>query len=243
MMHMKHFKSPVRARARAGFTLVEVMVTIGIIVMLVGLTVAVTTLVSRRSEIRQAEDTLTLLEMALETWTTANDRQLVFTKLSGPVRIRCDIDEDNFPADDEDQQDLLLSEVLRIIRSNPQANEILSRINPQFLVQETYSTGGSGNLTRLVVRDPWDRNIRVVFPGRKWDGRFDPPNIRDVDGTIRTDAELKYGICVNGRIGFISAGPDGRFGDYSDVNDEARIADGRDDIMSYPLDRATLLEG
>jgi hypothetical protein len=35
----------------------------------------------------------------------------------------------------------------------------------------------------------------------------------DDDGTLRTEFENRYGICLNRKIVFVSAGPDGDFGD------------------------------
>jgi prepilin-type N-terminal cleavage/methylation domain-containing protein len=63
---------------RRAFTLIEMVVVIGIIVLLAALTVAVSSTLTRKAEERQAEDTLRLLDMALQEWETAADRQISY---------------------------------------------------------------------------------------------------------------------------------------------------------------------
>ena len=57
-------------------------------------------------------------------------------------------------------------------------------------------------------RDPWGQPYRVVHPGQVAPPNTDPDDVDD-DGTKRTEVERIYGIAVNRRICFVSAGPDG----------------------------------
>ena len=109
---------------------------------------------------------------------------------------------------------------------------------------------------RVYFRDPWDNEIVMVHPGRLHDPVNDPPSIiRDVDGTIRTtyamsngtfDAcEFRHGACINRRVCFVSAGPDGEFGDLhldvaaSGLNaaQQVDIERASDNIYSYALNQ------
>ena len=80
--------------ARHGFTLVEMVVVISIIVMLVGLTVGVAVILSRKSEERETESILKLLDLAMTEWETASERTLTFGINDQPfVGAVYDIDE------------------------------------------------------------------------------------------------------------------------------------------------------
>ena len=61
---------------RRGFTLLEIVVVISLILFLVGLTLTVGVTVIERSEITQTENTMRLLDMALQEWEIAADRKL-----------------------------------------------------------------------------------------------------------------------------------------------------------------------
>ncbi|MHC4106700.1 MAG: prepilin-type N-terminal cleavage/methylation domain-containing protein, partial [Planctomycetota bacterium] len=63
---------------RLGFTLVEIVVVISIVLFLVGLTLSVSTVVIERSEIRQTENTMRLLDTALQEWEALADRQVTW---------------------------------------------------------------------------------------------------------------------------------------------------------------------
>jgi prepilin-type N-terminal cleavage/methylation domain-containing protein len=88
---------------RRAFTLIEMVVVIGIIVLLAALTVAVSSTLTRKAEERQAEDTLRLLDMALQEWETAADRQISYGKPDEPTAgMRYDVPEDITPGDNND---------------------------------------------------------------------------------------------------------------------------------------------
>ncbi len=54
----------------------------------------------------------------------------------------------------------------------------------------------------------------------------------DADGTVRTGIENEYGIAKNRQILFVSAGPDGKFGDL-DATDADLLAQTKDNSYSY----------
>src|SRR5687768_4208415 len=78
-----HLQSPHRHSATSpnshrGFTLIEMMVVIGIIVMLVGLTIAVGTSIHAKAEVSQTEHMLTTLDQALREWELTAERQISY---------------------------------------------------------------------------------------------------------------------------------------------------------------------
>ena len=89
---------------------------------------------------------------------------------------------------------------------------------------------------QFAVLDGWDRPIRMVHPGRVWRRNFDLPADRDEDGTIRTDMERIYGVCLGRQPYFVSAGRSGLFGDQSSTDEAVRLQ-AADNIYSYPVQR------
>jgi hypothetical protein len=57
--------------------------------------------------------------------------------------------------------------------------------------------------------------------------------LRDPDGTIRNDLELRCGIAANRQICFVSAGPDGSFGDLTAPPDTDDFVSAEDNVYSY----------
>lgn len=236
-------QSRIRAQAR-GFSLIEMMVVVGIILLLVSLTVAVQRSLMAGSETRQAQSIITILDQALQDWKKTADRDITFGTPNVPQYATYSINETQYPVNDEPQQDKLISIVLGTIARNQQTKDILGQIDPDFF----YSEPVGNNDSQYVVRDPWDKRVRVVFPGRTWDSAFDGNNtMRDEDGTIRTPYENRYGVCTGKRIAFISAGPDGNFGDLH-LGQTGQLSSGQlkevqqagDNVRSYELKEARL---
>jgi prepilin-type N-terminal cleavage/methylation domain-containing protein len=191
---------------RRAFTLIEMVVVIGIIVLLAALTVAVSSTLTRKAEERQAEDTLRLLDMALQEWETAADRQLTYGTNGQPNAIdRYDIQADLTPGDADDGE--LTRRVLFRLLKHSGANAVLAQLDTDALRQHP-DTSLPSELQRMIV-DPWDKEYLVIFPG-PLDSNV--PAVDD-DGTLRSEFENRYGICLNRKIVFVSAGPDGDFGD------------------------------
>ena len=66
------------SRHARGFTLVEMTIVIGIVILLAGLTLAVTVSVVQGSEVRQTELTIRLLDSAIQEWEAQADRQVTY---------------------------------------------------------------------------------------------------------------------------------------------------------------------
>ncbi|MHC5015700.1 MAG: type II secretion system protein [Planctomycetota bacterium] len=61
--------------ATKGFTLVEMVIVIGVIILLAALTLSVSVAVVEGSEVRQTENTIRLLTAAIQEWEAQADRQ------------------------------------------------------------------------------------------------------------------------------------------------------------------------
>lgn len=242
-------------RRRRAFTLLEVIVVIGIIVLLTALTVTVAVGVNRRSEVRETENTLKLLDLALSEWTQEADR-IISWGFNEPGAPTFDIYNDTPQEYDGSGGFSMLNIVLNRLNQNPASQSVLRQIAPKFF--ERIEDEDDPSIVRLEVRDAWEKLIYVIHPGRVADTRTYNVDIRftDEDGTIRVSHsginnakshpavqnfgqswEGRLGVCKNRRICFVSAGPDGQFGDLSaDVNsDDYKAAE--DNIYSYPVDK------
>ena len=138
-------------RTRSGFTLVEMIITIGIIVLLAGLTLSVSVAVVRGSEARETETTLRILETAIREWEVQSDRRVSYGKVDEPQGAQYEVDVDAGE---------YLSQLIAIIRRTPTVKEMLARIDPEFAVQDP------NDPQRLQIFDAWDRQLAAVFPGR-----------------------------------------------------------------------------
>jgi hypothetical protein len=105
------------------------------------------------------------------------------------------------------------------------------------------------------VLDAWGFRIGVCFPGRPWrngtglsttnTGQFYSGGLYlrgvnspasgapDADGTEQTPDERIFGSCRDRRIRFISAGPDGSFGEVFQPEGSALKKQTLDNIVSY----------
>ena len=229
------FDTPGRmATSRRAFSLVEMVIVIGIIVLLVGLTVAVLTSLTRGSESRRTQDMLTLIDTAYQEWKNVSERDITYGIADQPqVGMTYEIDQDTAvgsppgTGDDHEATDEVLSDLL----ANAQSKTILANIDSELLRTPTPAHPDEPNL-----QDAWETEVITVFPGRLWVSGFDPAVNKDIDGTIRTEFEVAFGVCQNRRIRFVSAGPDGRFGDVSAAEATPAKNDTKDNVYSYPLE-------
>ena len=131
----------------------------------------------------------------------------------------------------------LNSDIVKMLLRNQQASNQLSQISSELFTRDP---NGAPKIS-----DPWGQKIQVVFPGRKWRQYGQPgfpadaPTKKDLDGTIRTDYEDRYGICTNARLLFVSFGPDRKSGDLQlqkapAARDHHSSAPASDNIYSYP---------
>jgi len=227
--------------ARTGATLVEMVVALGVIVFLTGLTVTATTAVVQRAEVQETQNVITLLDTALQEWELSADRKLTW----GDAEDEVDIWSDRAYV-------LVISELLDAIRRTPGPRDVLARIDadlvypyregetPAWITSDPYARM---QLERFVDRksitvlDAWGTPVYATHPG-KLVAPGDPPE--DIDGTENTPNEQIYGTARSRHVCFVSAGPDRRFGLYWEFPDlprqhreEAIQAARRDNLYSY----------
>jgi type II secretory pathway pseudopilin PulG len=265
------------SRVRRAFSLLEIVVVLGVILLLAALVLAVSGSVLAASERRETENVMRLLEQATLEWEQALGRPINYGPkaelgLTGvPAR---DVYEENFPPNPGMQYAAWSSCVLmQRFGENERTRDIVSKI------PETYSRRwrqgdpllptfwGNASLTdnpnRMpnptgtvrvpLVLDAWGFRIGVCFPGRTWreaastndpnefytSGRYlrgvnsPASGAPDADGTEQTPDERRFGSCRDRRIRFVSAGPDGAFGDVYGAEGSAAKKQTQDNIVSY----------
>lgn len=233
-----------------GFTLIELVVVIGIILLLVGLVMAIGTAVRQNGETQQTETTIELLEAAVQEWQTVAQRQLTWGIDDDPQDAYYDIqgDPDGEGVNGATWDILVLTELLQTIRRPSSVQSIIAQINPDFVhryQQDDNSVWLSAMETNevndrfvgeLTVVDAWGLPIYATHPGRLPHELLDNPanTIIDVDDTIRTFNENWYGVAKNRQVCFVSAGPDGDFGHMNPAgNDPDLLAATEDNVFSY----------
>lgn len=249
-------------RIRRAFTLLELIVVIGVILVLMSLVLAVSTIVIQQAETRQVKATFANLESAVDEYEEAIGRRLTYEDRtdqtadnlnwdipfnpvfsysgieapynSGTSGYTCNCSSVN----DQHGWQKYVVHLLNIMDRTDSASEIIARIDPNLLVGVKTVSGQPlplGHELSTII-DPWGNAIAVVFPGRRWvEDDADMGLIRDTDGTIRTYLERKIGICKNAKVLFVSAGPDGDIGCWECVDGGAspRYQALLDNIYSY----------
>ena len=202
---------------RRAFTLMELVIVVGIILLLAALALSVSTALLARTERQKMADTLSILDAAVREWEASNGRQLTIGLESGTATY--DIKEVSGGA-------YMIVPILDLLQKSPASRELLARIPPELIrrlppgnaVGQWPGPGFTYPVPITEARDivdPWGQRIAVANPGRPRD-RYDLPGTAyDEDGTIRTSDELIPrgfgGVCTARRMRFISSGPDGQF--------------------------------
>ena len=240
-MMLRSFKP----RNRRAFSLVEMVIVIGIIVLLVGLTVAVLTSLTRASEVRSTENVLKILDSTLSEWELSAERQMTMGTNGQPQPgLAYDLQLD-YPGDPLGSAERQTSIMLTRMASSLSCRQMLANINSEFLVRQPDPVDPTQTIVRVL--DPWGKDIVLVHPGRMWLPADGPTLGPDNDGTIHTPvnlggvpldiSEARLGAaCANRRICFMSAGADGRFGHLEAGSTQAQHDQARDNIYSYPLE-------
>lgn len=224
------------SRDRAGFTLIELLVVIGIILLLVALTLTVGTGMLRQSEVRETQNTLQILEIALSEWERGVDRQVLYGKSRvgasnngepcGPEQYELEqvVVWPNDLAVGDLQALQTTDNLWALLGRSTTVRELLARVNPDFLRELDPANPQGLDLAHLNgslsyrILDSWGNPIIAVMPGRRHNRQCEGNDYTvdsrpDADGTIRTAFENRYGTATDRRVFFVSAGPSGVFGD------------------------------
>jgi type II secretory pathway pseudopilin PulG len=232
---------------RRGLTLVEMLVVIGLVVFLTGLSFTVGTAALEHAQRRQTQRALQLLDLAVQEWELAADRSLRWwdshdDRSSWP---RAEVHADTAEV-------LIITEMLGTLVRNDSARRIVRQIDPDQV--HAYEPGVypvwiarpeerqqqderfAGDLT---VLDAWGTPIYATHPGRLWrptDAQGPHPRARDEDGTIRTYNEMRYGVAANRTVNFVSAGPDRQFGWHYLPEDTDGYRATADNMAAHPIE-------
>ena len=225
---------------RRGFTLVEMMIVIGIIALLAALTLGISSSVMRNAEIRKTEDALKLMTMALQEWELEKGRSITFEGYAPYIHPETgalgmyDIYADEYivapTLGEQGVIDVIMlhametrieSLIVKLMNSES-ASAILGQVSPDFFIEHIHTSDGTKH---KVVVDSWGTPIGVVFPGRNYydvnpnGGELAPSYDRSGDQTVRDESEDGLGSCINARPYFVSAGPDRLWGYRFQSND------------------------
>jgi prepilin-type N-terminal cleavage/methylation domain-containing protein len=231
-------------RVRRGFTVLELVVVIGVILILMAIALSVTSAVLAGNDRRTMETTFKLLEQAMESWQAQMGREISYGRRAVPAggggppdytgttpNVSYDIYEVNATSP---YIICILIEQLGI--SGSESSEILAKIpgtalrfvpmNGTTVIGQPLPASWApnrmpANTTGLVreIVDPWGQRISSCFPGRPAT-KAELANtaiFTDVnDGSVRTTDEQLLGVCRNRRPYFVSGGPDGDFATLDD---------------------------
>jgi type II secretory pathway pseudopilin PulG len=230
--HSPLLRARSRRHASGGFSLLELMIVVAIIIILVSLTLAVITPVLLKNEERVTRGVLSQLDAAITEWETSVQRRVTFpnsaAESSAAGTVWDVIFDPPLPATAAAPftgtyaiQFRRTARLLELVSQEPKAREIISKIpsaNLTNIRRATAAANGDQYMDAKGVVDAWGTPIVAVFPGRDWKSTDPATIIKDFDGTIRcvaedgtTPATTGWGVCRNRVVMFVSAGPDQLF--------------------------------
>ncbi len=209
------------------FTLVELVVTIGLILVLAGLTLSVSVAIVHGSEVRQTETTLRLLDQAIREWEVQAGRQLTYG-MNNASGDQFDIQEPFSHDPSLVEMEKATADFLAIISRSDAIKKILGQIDPDAMVRVENEFDPASSTIRIL--DAWGNGIVAVMPGRTWE--TGDTELRDADGTIQTHTEEDCGVAPNRQICFVSPGPDGHFGKLQAAQGSDELEQTKDNVLS-----------
>jgi prepilin-type N-terminal cleavage/methylation domain-containing protein len=163
---------------RRGFTLVELLVVIGVIAMLAGLVLAVGSGVAARSERQQMQDAFSLLDQAITELESARGQPLVFQRVNGTKSDGLpfyDVLQLEIPSTDPRGANYIILALLELLMRNEKSREFLTRISPDLLRKiDTSNPNNEGKFVvgdktyqfNYVLKDPWGETVKAYPCGR-----------------------------------------------------------------------------
>jgi prepilin-type N-terminal cleavage/methylation domain-containing protein len=234
-----------------GFTLVELLVVIGVIALLAGLVLAVGGGVLRRAERTVTETAMISLEQAIDEFELRRGQALVFNRRLGVADTS---PQDALPFHDVNElppgfvnEAYIMPRLIALLAANQACAAMLHEI-PSDLLRHEERRWPDGGVTTMNLRDAWGEQLAVVPCGRPAT-RSEIIQARDtargtgttraadplgigidlLDGTVRTTDEWSLNVgCVGRRWLFISRGPDRLLGmpEWGPGGPATSIADG-----------------
>jgi len=229
------------------FTLLEIMVAIGIIALLAAITLNLSNSIMRKADERQTKDVLRLVKLALVEWEIASDGKLTFEDFTYVDNCDfCSFDVLNdgllasptfglFGVANDIMQAAMQNRIIQtvqVIRQIESSDNILLELTGDNFIEDTEGA-------RILV-DSWGTPIGVIFPGQYYADSSEVLEFaQDESGdlTIRDQAEDGLGSCMNKEPIFVSAGPDRTWGYRFQYNEGPGS---EDDVLAKELWGASL---
>ena len=269
--------APQRARGAVsmgrGFTLLEIMIVMGVVLILTSLVLGVGSALLKRAERSQVETAMTIMESAFSEWEAQTGRPVSYVAAGDPLYsdatqvkwfdVRDSTAGNSLPVNSTGHLPSGVSGAaltialargagvycVNLFSQADFTRPIIAGIAPSLLRMEPKTTkwpgmfadyrpsfsptmGNESGAGRAELVDPWGGRIAFVFPGRQFRWGVDSGRPDD-DGSIRTAVESALGVCANGRVCLVSAGPDGVFG--PEASGLAAEAASSDNVYLYEL--------